>query len=270
MNFIINKEIEFFKGNMSEVFSDGNIVYRKMKIQSKTIHRLLRHLENKNIDFVPHLLGIDEDENNEKLSLVEGQTLENYPIVSDMNCKIETIGMAAKMLRKYHDATLDFKRNRDDIWFLKYKGNLNLEVICHNDFAPYNITFRDHKPVGMIDFDTACPAPRIWDIAYAVYRFVPLSMEVYISDKRIYRKYDKDLDALERRVLLKEFLKSYGIESTYHVMENVILRLEDLVDLFDEECNKGNSSFIKMKEEGHQSFYINEIKFIKENMKDWI
>jgi Ser/Thr protein kinase RdoA (MazF antagonist) len=48
------------------------------------------------------------------------------------------------------------------------------EVICHNDFAPYNCVFRDHKLVGVIDFDACAPGPRVWDIAYALYRFVPL------------------------------------------------------------------------------------------------
>ena len=138
----------------------------------------------------------------------------------------------------------------------------------------------------MIDFDTACPAPRIWDIAYAVYRFVPLSMEVYDPDTKKYRKYDRTLDCSERALLLRTFLESYasGIEDVrgvievevidaldvLEVLQNVIMRLEALVKLFDEECSNGNVAFIKMKAEGHQQLYIDEIAFIKENMSDWI
>lgn len=40
--------------------------------------------------------------------------------------------------------------------------------------------------------------------------------------------------------------------------------------LFDKECKKGNAAYLKMKEEGHQDFYRNEIVFIKESMDDWI
>ena len=29
--------------------------------------------------------------------------------------------------------------------------------------------------VGVIDFDTASPGPRVWDLAYTAYRFVPLT-----------------------------------------------------------------------------------------------
>jgi thiamine kinase-like enzyme len=219
------------------------------------------------------------------LSFVEGETIEDYPTQNDIQSKMMTVQLAAKMLREYHDATLDFERRDEDIWFLSYEGNLKKEVICHNDFAPYNVTFKHNNPSGLIDFDTACPAPRIWDVAYAVYRFVPLSMEVYDPNTNKYRKYNKTLDCSERALLLCTFLEAYarGIEDgitvsevevidvldVLEVLQNVIMRLEALVKLFDEECSKGNVAFIKMKAEGHQKLYIDDIAFIKENMSDW-
>lgn len=283
-----SRDKELKKGNMSEVYRDGDIVYRDIKPQSKTISRLLLHLEKKGIPFTPRFLGT-KDVNQEMLSFVEGETIEDYPPQNDIQSKMMTVQLAAKMLREYHDATLDFERRDEDIWFLSYEGNLQKEVICHNDFAAYNVTFKHHNPIGLIDFDTACPAPRIWDIAYAVYRFVPLSMEIYDPDAKKYRKYDKTLDCSERGLLLRTFLDSYasGIEDVkgvvevevidmldmldvLEVLQNVIMRLEALIKLFDEECSKGNLVFIKMKEEGHQQLYIDEISFIKKNMSDWI
>lgn len=264
-----SRELEFKKGNISEVYRDGNIVYRDLKPQSKTIFRLLLHLEKKGIPFTPRFLGLN-NENQEVLTFVEGETIEDYPIRDDIQSKIITNQMAAKMLREYHDATLDFKNRPDDIWFLNYEGELYKEVICHNDFAPYNVTFKDNKPIGLIDFDTACPAPRIWDVAYAVYRFVPLSMEVYDPNTKKYREYNRELDSSERKLLLNTFLEVYGIGDVLEVLRNVLIRLQALVILFDEECRKGNTAFTKMKEEGHQQLYINEIVFIKENMHDWL
>lgn len=280
-----SRDKDLKKGNMSEVYRDGDIVYRDRKPQSKTISRLLLLLEKKGIQFTPRFLGT-KDVNQEMLSFVEGETIEDYPPQNDIQSKMMTVQLAAKMLREYHDATLDFESRDDDIWFLSYEGNLEKEVICHNDFAPYNVTFKHHKPIGLIDFDTACPAPRIWDVAYAVYRFVPLSMDVYDPNTNKYRKYDKTLDCSERGLLLRTFLDAYasGIEDTtgvvegkvidvldvLEVLQNVIVRLEALVKLFDEECSKGNLAFIKMKAEGHQQLYIDEIAFIKENMSDWI
>lgn len=269
-----NMETEFIKGNMSQVHRDGNVVQRDLKPQSKTIHRLMRHLEGKGIVFVPRFLGLN-GENMEMLSFVEGTTLDDYPPASDIQTRLKIARAAAEMLREYHDATIDFVRQPEDIWFLEYQGGLDKEVICHNDFAPYNVTFNNNMPVGMIDFDTACPAPRIWDVAYAVYRFVPLGAETFDLEKNRYRGYDKALDCAERKLLLRAFIDAYqGMDANpklevSDVLDNVVLRLQALVRLFDEECRKGNPAFVKMKEEGHQQLYINEIEFIKDNMQEW-
>ena len=47
--------------------------------------------------------------------------------------------------------------------------------MCHNDFAPYNLMFEGTELTGVIDFDLASPGPRVRDIGYAAYRFVPLT-----------------------------------------------------------------------------------------------
>ena len=79
---------------------------------------------------------------------------------------------AARMLRELHDATAGFAR-AGRTWALPAREPA--EVICHNDFAPYNLAFRDGLPVGAIDFEAAAPGPRAWDLAYLAYRLVPLA-----------------------------------------------------------------------------------------------
>lgn len=264
------EEKAFTNGNMSKVYLKDGKIYRSLKPYSKIIHRLLKHLEEKEIAFVPRFLGIDEESKMEILSFVNGESLEDYCGGSSLNEKCERISKVGSLLRIYHDATVDFKFYKDDKWFLEYKGDLAKEVICHNDVAPYNMTFIYNEPVGIIDFDTACPAPRVWDIAYALYRFVPLGREVYDGNKKSYRNYEDEIDANERKILIKYFLEGYGWDNTLEVLENVILRLEALVSLFDKECENGNEAFIKMRDEGHQKFYIDEIAFIKKNMREWI
>jgi len=259
-------ERELKDGNVSTVTTDGRIIYKDRKPQSVTTQRLLHHLQCKNIDFCPKPLGFD-NKGREMLSFMHGNTIDDYPAVSPIIDKIQTVKQAAFMLRKFHDATIDFPKQPDDVWFLRYDGDLPKEVICHNDFAPYNVTFENNLPIGLIDFDTACLAPRVWDIAHTVYRFVPLSEHVYDCATGTYRDYDKPKDCEERKILLKAFLNEYGFDDD--IEEYVLQRLSSLVDLFDEECAKGNQAFIKMKREGHQEFYIKEIEFIKKNYCDW-
>ena len=253
-------------GNTSSVTANGRIVYKDRKPQSATTQRLLQHLQSKGITFCPKPLGFD-NKDREMLSFMCGNTIDDFPNVSSIDNKVETVKQAASMLRKFHDATIDFIRQDDDIWWLRYDGDLPKEVICHNDFAPYNITFENNSPIGLIDFDTACPAPRVWDIAYAVYRFVPLSESVYDCVSATYRDYNKVKDGEERKTLLTAFLNEYGFYND--VEEYIIQRLSALVTLFDLECAKDNQAFVKMKQEGHQDFYIREIEFIKKNYCDW-
>src|SRR5918995_2440574 len=76
------------------------------------------------------------------------------------------------MLRELHDATEGFDR-AGRVWALP--EHEPAEVICHNDFAPYNLAFRAGLPAGAIDFEAASPGPRAWDLAYLAYRLVPLA-----------------------------------------------------------------------------------------------
>jgi len=254
-------------GNLSQVTFKGDHVLRDIKPYSPTIHRLLLHLQAKGLGFVPRFLG--QEGAFEKLSFMPGRTAEDYPLSCDLGQQILAVRTAAGLLRKLHDATADFVYTVDDPWFLSYNGPLEKEVICHNDFAPYNITFSDGLPIGVIDFDTACPAPRVWDIAYAVYRFVPLSRQTYDPNTCVYRAYDKKKDAKTRTQVLDAFLSEYGDMDKQRVAENIPLRLQALVDLFDEKCKAGDPAFIRMRGEGHQQFYRDEIDFIQKNINDW-
>ncbi|MEX1308487.1 MAG: aminoglycoside phosphotransferase family protein [Eubacteriales bacterium] len=255
-------------GNISDVVIKSDTVIRDLKPQSHTIHRLLKHLKNKGLNFVPRFLGLVDD-THERLSFVAGETAEDYPLSDDLEKQTQTVKAAAKMLRTFHDATLDFQQTSDDIWFLSYDGPLEKQVICHNDFAPYNVTFDKGLPVGIIDFDTACPAPRIWDIAYALYRFIPLGRETFCVSANTYRPYDKNADQQTRRCLIDTFLDAYGFPDKTSALQHIPLRLQSLVDLFDAQCRAGDTAFIRMRDEGHQQLYKDEIAFINQNMNDW-
>jgi len=64
---------------------------------------------------------------------------------------------------RLHDASIGFGSD-SAVWQAPTK--IPAEVVCHNDFAPHNLAFRDGRIVGAIDFDFCSPGPRLWDIAY--------------------------------------------------------------------------------------------------------
>ncbi|WP_251034830.1 phosphotransferase [Paenibacillus polymyxa] len=67
----------------------------------------------------------------------------------------ESLIEVAKLLRSYHDATVGFTTT--SVSTNRYPGITEDEVVCHNDFAPYNVVFKDGCPQGIIDFDMAGP-----------------------------------------------------------------------------------------------------------------
>jgi aminoglycoside phosphotransferase (APT) family kinase protein len=134
------------------------------------VHALLNHLEEVGFDGAPRALGIDSS-GCEILTFVPGvpmpASLEGYR--SD-----EVLRQAAQLLRRYHDATTSFVPPPDAAWQVDVGAPIAGDVICHNDIGPYNTVAVDGKPIAFIDFDCAAPGPREWDIAHALWRFVPL------------------------------------------------------------------------------------------------
>ncbi|UFU00224.1 aminoglycoside phosphotransferase family protein [Radiobacillus kanasensis] len=251
-------------GNVSNVYRVGNTVRRELKQDSAKIHKLLKHLEDKGFRYAPRFLGMDE-KGREILSFMEGEAgndpLKEYMWSNDVLKEI------AKMLRLYHDAVSDFPLS--DEWKPIDNTPDKVEVLCHNDFARYNIIFNHQKPVGIIDFDVVGPGPRLWDIAYTLYTCVPLS-RFYLSEtgEKVYYDSLQHANPLKQRVRL--FFDSYGEKFEDNYLEMVIRRLEGLCKTITRKANEGDIAFQIMIDEGHLEHYQNDIKFISEYGKEWI
>ncbi len=165
------EELPLSGGNVSTVVRVGNTVRRTLGPWSPAVHELLRHLESKGFSEAPRFLGIDE-RGREVLTFIEGE-IGNYPLKAYM-WSDEVLKEVARLLRRFHDATVDFVPSPGATWQFEYPDAAQHEVICHNDVAPYNMVYVDGRPEALIDFDTAGPGPRLWDVTHAAYRFVPL------------------------------------------------------------------------------------------------
>ena len=160
---------------MNSVVRIGDTVRRIPGICTPTIHRLLAYVRERGVTWVPTPLGYD-DLGREILTFIAGVVPHEMPVWVWSESVLTDV---ARSLRQWHDATIGFDV-AGSTWGLDARDPR--EVICHNDFAPYNCVFDAGRLVGAIDFDLCAPGPRIWDIAYAAYRFVPLMPASDVDD----------------------------------------------------------------------------------------
>jgi len=156
-----------------QIINKGEYVYRPSGNWTKDVHKFLAYLHNKGFDATPKPLGFDKT-GREIVSFIKGE-VSNYPLTKNAS-SIGVLTSAAILLRKYHDISLGFLEDNnveEKCWQLPCR--YPIEVICHGDYAPYNVVLNGKQAVGIIDFDTAHPGPRTWDIAYALYRWAPLT-----------------------------------------------------------------------------------------------
>ncbi|TCC26593.1 aminoglycoside phosphotransferase family protein [Kribbella speibonae] len=151
-------------GGINQVVQVGQTVRRTVGPWSASVHELLRYLEARGFAGAPRFLGIDQD-GREILSLVPGETPGPMSGVLDS---------AAALLRRYHDVVEEWSPANGS-WQVAPVVVGEPEVICHNDVAPWNLIARDSSVVAFVDWDTAAPGPRMWDLAYLAYTLVPLA-----------------------------------------------------------------------------------------------
>ena len=242
-------------GRVGKIKKSEDKVVRPSNPWTKYVHSFLNYMIDNGFENIPTPYGID-DNGNEIVSYVEG-VVYNDGLPESLLCD-DVIISVANLLRKYHDIGSGYidKLTGDEEWMLEKR--FPMEVMCHGDFAPYNITFVDNEVSGIIDFDTLHPGPRLWDIAYAVYRWIP-----FVSPKNPeYR------DGLEEQIRkLKAFADAYGLnaEQKKTLPDMMINRIESLIAYMKEQADLGNEDFARNIAEGHMTLYQQEVFYIAEN-----
>lgn len=221
-------------GNSTVVSRVGQTVRRTAGPWTPRVHELLRTLRAAGITEVPEPLGLDE-QGREVLSFVPGDVA-NYPL-PEWLWQPHVLAESAQLLRRIHDASVPLIAQRDG-WQVTTRGPV--EVICHNDAAPYNFAFEGGHVSGLIDFDTASPGPRIWDLAYLAYRLVP-----FVTDA------GDDAPAEEARLSrLAALVRAYGsvdgaVFAPTEVLRVMAARLEDLAQFTEQRAaDTGRDEFL--------------------------
>jgi Ser/Thr protein kinase RdoA (MazF antagonist) len=217
------QEVPLAGGTHGPVTRIGDTVRREARASTPAVHALLRHLERSGFDGAPKALGFDE-RGREILSFIPGDVVgqrgaEPAPAyVRDVATLIDV----GRLLRRFHDATVGFTPPSNFQWEFQVGAPRDGDVVCHNDIGPWNIVFVEGRARAFIDFDTAAPAPREWDIAYALYRFVP-----FVPDKVC------TLvgwgEPPDRPARTRAFCDAYGLPDRRAILDVMIRRIEVLI-----------------------------------------
>jgi thiamine kinase-like enzyme len=84
----------------------------------------------------------------------------------------EQLARVGRLVRELHDALSTFTAPPDAQWNLLIPADRD-EMIVHHDIAPWNLVVGDRWI--LIDWDNAGPGSRLWDVAYAIHGFIPMS-----------------------------------------------------------------------------------------------
>lgn len=249
----------------------GSTVVRPAGPHTATVHRLLAHLRTSGFERSPAAIsidrapGIDVSEDlsvdavigTETVSYLPGEVT-NYPVAEAFRTDRALVD-AAELLRSLHDATVDFVHLSGDRWFIP--PATPVEVICHGDFAPYNCVVVDGRVVGVFDFETAHPGPRVWDVGYAAYRWVPLADPAASSGDP-----ESLGDLPEQRRRLALFCQAYGMEDVASVVSAAANRLTALVETMRRLAEGGNEAFAGHIADGHDQLYLRHIAYLRNNV----
>lgn len=228
-------------GGVNHVVRIGRTVRRPTGPWTPAVHALLDHVAAAGFRGTPRAHGVDE-QGREILDFVPGQVGAD-PLPGREGD--QRLCAAGKLLRAFHDATEGFVPPAGATWY--FPPREPVEVVCHGDVARYNTVFRDGLPVALIDFDTAHPGPRIWDVAYAAYRFVPLTTAPE----------EGAVPVAEQARRLALFADAYGLAGADRaaLIATAVSRLDHLVAHMRAQAAAGNEAFAGHLAAGHHLLY---------------
>ena len=235
---------ELSGGNVGGAWRHGDLVVRPGGPWSAAVQALLGHLVGKGLDWVPRPRGIDGD-GNDLTSYVAG-VVPTYPMPAWVWSEANLIE-AARRLREFHDASRDLDTT-GTVW--RSPAHDPVEVICHNDFAPYNFVYEDGRMSGVIDWDLASPGPRVWDLSYLAYRLVPLTCSDHDGVP--------NFDVAIRRRRLALLCESYGGATPERVLDVLPARLDELA-----RATEGMERAGSLRVAGHAELYRNNSRWVR-------
>ncbi|MBB3608483.1 aminoglycoside phosphotransferase family protein [Rhizobium sp. BK602] len=234
-------------------FRQGDHILRPVRPWTAGVQALLAALRAHGFTEAPMPAG--HDATWEKVSFLPGLS-GDLDTCEDMR-SLGVLRSAASLLRRYHDCSALFVGQFAAASPWQLPARMPAEVFCHGDFAPYNIVLNDGMATGIIDFETVHPGPRGWDLAYAIYRWAPLSTAVAAQMGGLHEQIDRAsifLDAYDFPLKQRRMLPDMLVE-----------RLQALVGFMEGEAARGVEKYRRDLQDGHDRIYRRDIAYIAEH-----
>jgi aminoglycoside phosphotransferase (APT) family kinase protein len=198
----------------------------------------------------------------ERLSYVEGDVPRGGKSPEYL-WRDETLEAVARLVRQFHDATIGWQLPPDACWQDLAAFPEGGEVICHNDLAPWNTVFATHGwPTAFVDWDLAAPGSRLWDVAFAIWHFVPLYGEIEAGDP-----FDPGI-FYPRGGRVRRFCDAYGLDSRDGVVEMIKLRQETTHATFKRRAEAGEPAYVRLWEMGAGDGLTRQMAFLDRHRAD--
>lgn len=225
------KEVPFIGGNLNDATRVGDTVRRRAGPWTPAVHVLLRFLEKAGFE-APRVRGMDE-KGREILEYIEGDAHPGWPDPApEWVTDDDRLAEGARHLRRYHDLVEGFEPPAGARWRLV--APTAPEIICHNDWAPWNALFRQRHLAVMLDWDMAGPGTRLWDVANTAYSWVPLlsSRDEFTIDERARR--------------LRLFCDAYGLTDRASLLDVLRERTLFVGEFIREQARLGDKGAMKL------------------------
>lgn len=165
---MVHPEQPLSGGNVSRgVVRVGDTVRKPATAATDSVLAFLTHLDNLGFDGAPRPMGRDEL-GRLTLEYVDGPLVHDLPLLDR-----RALRRVGAVIRRLHDLSESFVPPPGARWDVVIPPDEEV-LICHHDLAPWNLVLGQDRWV-FIDWDSAGPGSRLWDLAYAAHGFVGMA-----------------------------------------------------------------------------------------------
>jgi hypothetical protein len=237
-------------GGLTPVVRVGAEVRRQVGEWTPGVHALLRYLADVGFDGAPRVLGLDAD-GREILTFLAGEAARHDDAA---------LAQVARLARRYHDVVAGFEPSAEARWSYLV-GAPRDGPVCHNDLSPANTIYGAQGPYAFVDWDLAAPAPVEWDVAHALWRFVPL-----YSDEDCRRL---GFPIVPRGSRLRLFCEAYGLQRPEEILAVARARQLALYETAREWGSQGKPGWAEVWRDTRGEQWLRSMRYLDEHRTEW-